>query len=58
MCLDKNINGNKDEKTLEVLLMSCVTVCETHFSWVIYIFFSFFFSTWFDLTLNYRFKVV
>ena len=23
MCFDKNINGNKDEKILEVQLMSC-----------------------------------
>jgi hypothetical protein len=29
MCFDRNINGNKDGKILEV---SCVTVRETHFS--------------------------
>ena len=32
MCLDRNINGNKDDKILEVWLVSCVTVRETHFS--------------------------
>jgi hypothetical protein len=33
MCFDKNINGNKDDKFLEVWLASCVTVRETHFTW-------------------------
>ena len=32
MCLDRNINENKDGKFLEVILLSCVTVRETHFS--------------------------
>ena len=32
MCFDRNINGNKDVTILEVWLMSCVTVRETHFS--------------------------
>ena len=31
MCFDRNINENKDGKILEVLLVSCVMVRETHF---------------------------
>ena len=32
MCFDRNINGNKDDKLLEVYLVSCVTGRETHFN--------------------------
>ena len=32
MCFDRNINGNKDVKFLECDYLSCVMVCETHFS--------------------------
>ena len=32
MCFDRNINGNKNGKILEVWLVSCVTVRATHFN--------------------------